>query len=160
MRPLVVFYSLTGRTRLVSQAIAEALQAELVEIEEVKPRKGGFLTYLTGGFSAVTNKGSKITPVNVDLKQHKTIFIGSPIWASRPAPAVNSFIYTTNFEGQGTIPFFTMGGGDSDKALQNITAKIENSQGRVIGSFAIKSYGFDDKEIIARAKETIKNYAD
>jgi flavodoxin len=36
MKPLVVYYSLTGKTKLVAQVIAEALNATLVEIEETK----------------------------------------------------------------------------------------------------------------------------
>ena len=67
MKSLVVFYSLTDKTKLVSQAIAEALNAELVEIEETKRRKRGFLTYLTGGFAAIRNKGTDINPINFDL---------------------------------------------------------------------------------------------
>jgi len=158
MKPLVVYYSLTGKTKLVSQVIAEALNATLVEIKETKPRKLGPLVYLLGGFAAITNKGSKINPIDIDLKQHETIFIGSPIWASRPAPAINSFMYKTNFEGRSIIPFFTMGGNNAEKALANITAKIERSQGKVASSFAITSHRVSDEEIIARTKEDIRNY--
>jgi flavodoxin len=158
MKALVVFYSLTDKTKLVSQTIAKALNATLLEIEETKPRKQGFLKYLTGGYAAIRNKGTDINPINVDLKQYERIFIGSPVWASRPTPAINSFIYTNNFEGKSIVPFFTMGGNNSDKALQNITPKIEKCQGKVIGSFAIRTYGISDDEIIARAKEAIENY--
>jgi flavodoxin len=158
MKPLVVYYSLTGKTKLVAQVIAEALNATLVEIKETKPRKLGPFVYLTGGFAATINKGSKINPIDVDLKQYETIFIGSPMWNSRPAPAINSFIYQTNFEGRSIIPFFTMSGTNPEKALANITAKIEKSQGKVAGSFAITTYRVSDEEIIARAKEAIKKY--
>jgi flavodoxin len=158
MKSLVVYYSLTGKTKLVAQAIAEALNATLGEIKETKPRKLGFSVYLFGGFATITNRGSKINPVDVDLKQYERIFIGSPVWASRPAPAINAFIYQANFEGRSIIPFFTMGGNNSEKALANITAKIERRQGKVAGSFAITSYRLSDEEIIARAKEAIKNY--
>jgi flavodoxin len=158
MKSLVVYYSLTGKTRLVAQAIAEALNATLVEIKEAKPRKLGPLVYLTGGFAAMMNWGSQINPIDVDLKQYDRIFIGSPIWNSRPAPATNSFVYQTNFESRSVIPFFTMGGDNADKALTNITAKIERRQGKVAGSFAAKSYEVSDEEIIARAKEAVKKY--
>jgi len=158
VKPLVVYYSLTGKTKLVSQVIAEALNATLLEIEERRPIPKPFV-YLSGGFAAITNRGSKINPVAVDLKQYERIFIGSPIWASRPVPAINSFIYKTNFEGRSIIPFFTMGGTNAEKALANITAKIERSQGKVAGSFAITSYKLSDEEIIARAKEAIKEYS-
>jgi hypothetical protein len=114
---------------------------------------------LFGGFAAVTNRGSKINPIGVDLKQYERIFIGSPIWAYKPAPAINSFMYQTNFDGRSIIPFFTMSGDDSDSALANITAKIEKRRGKVVGSFAITSYGVSDEEITARAKEAVKKYS-
>jgi flavodoxin len=158
MKSLVVYYSLTGKTRLVSQVIAEALNATLVEIEERRPIPMPFV-YLSGGFAAITNRGTKINPTDVDLQQYERIFIGSPIWASRPTPAINSFIYQTNFEGRSVIPFFTMGGDNAEKALANITAKIEKSQGKVAGSFAITSYRVSDEKIIARAKEDIEKYS-
>jgi len=158
MKSLVVYYSLTGKTKLVAQVIAEALNATLVQIEERRPIPFPFV-YLSGSFAAFTNRGRKINPLDVDLKQYERIFIGSPTWAYRPAPAVNSFIYQTNFEGRIVIPFFTMGGDDSEKALANITAKIEKRQGKVAGSFAITSYKVSDEEIIARAKEAIKKYS-
>ena len=158
MKPLVVYYSLTDKTKLVSQVIAEALNATLMEIKETKPRKSGFSVYLFGGFAATINRGSKINPIDIDLKQHETIFIGSPVWNSRPAPAINSFLYQTNLEGRSIIPFFTMGGDNSEKALANITAKIERSQGKVAGSFAITTYRVSDEEIIAKVKEAVKDY--
>ncbi len=158
MKSLVVYYSLTGKTRLVAQVIAEALNATLVEIEERRPIPMPFV-YLSGGFAAITNRGTKINPTDVDLQQYERIFIGSPIWASRPTPAINSFIYQTNFEGRSVIPFFTMGGDNAEGALANITAKIEKSQSKVAGSFAITSYRVSDEKIIARAKEDIKKYS-
>ena len=157
MKSLVVYYSLTGKTRLVARAIAEALNATLVEIEERRPIPMPFV-YLSGSFAAFMNRGSKINPVDVDSKQYERIFIGSPLWAYRPAPAINSFIYQTNLEGRSVIPFFTMGGDNAEKALANIKAKIEKRQGKVVGSFAITSSEVSDEEIIARAKEAIKNY--
>lgn len=158
MKSLVVYYSLTGKTKLVSQVIAGAVDAALVEIKEKKPRKLGPLLYLVRGFGAITNRGTEIRPVDVDVKQYERIFIGSPTWASRPVPAINSFVYQTNFEGRHVVPFFTMGGDNSEKAVANITAKIEKSQGKVVSSFAIKSYGLSDEEIMAGAQEAASNY--
>jgi len=158
MKSLVVYYSMTGKTRLAAQTIAKALNATLVEIEERRPIPMPFV-YLSGGFRAVTNRGSRICPVDVDLKRYERIFIGSPIWASRPTPAINSFIYQTDFEDRSVIPFFTMGGDNSEKALANITAKIEKSRGKVASSFAITSYKLSDETIIARVKEAIEKYS-
>jgi len=158
MKSLVVYYSLTGKTKLVAQVIAEVLKTTLVEIVERRPIPMP-LVYVSGSFRAFMNWGSKINPIDIDLKQYERIFIGSPIWAYRPAPAINSFMYRTNLEGRSVIPFFTMGGDDSTRALANITAKIEKRQGKVIGSFAITSNELSDEQIIARAKEAIKKYS-
>lgn len=157
MKSLVVYYSLTGKTRLMARVIGEALDARLVEVEERWPIPWPFV-YVSGGFRAMTNRGSRIKPVAVDLRQYDRIFIGSPIWASSPTPAINSFIYQTNFEGRSIIPFFTMGGTTSEKALANIATKIEKSRGKVAGSFAITSYKVSNEEIMARANEAIKSY--
>jgi flavodoxin len=159
MKSLVVYYSLTGKTRVVAQAIAEALSATVMEITETKTRRVGPLIYLIGGFGAITNRASKINPLDIDCRQYEAIFVGSPIWASRPVPAVNSFIYQTDFEGRKVIPFFSMGGKTSEKALANVTAKIEKRQGKVAGSFAVTSYGVSDEKMIASTKGAIEKYS-
>ena len=158
MKSLVVYYSLTGKTRLVAETIAEALNATLLEITETKMRKRGPSLYAIGGFEARMNKGSRISPIDADLEQYERVFIGSPVWNSRPVPAINAFIYSTDFEDRSAIPFFTMAGDNSETALANITAKIEKRRGKVAGSFAIKSYKVSDNEMIASAREAMKKY--
>jgi len=151
---------LSGKTKTVAKVIAESLNATLVEITETKPRKPGVLVYLTGGFAAVANKGSRIDPVDVDVKEYERVFIGSPVWASRPAPAINSYIHKTDFEGRTVIPFVTLGGKSPEAALTNITANIAGIGGKVVGSFAVTTNQVSDEEIVARAKDAIKQYLD
>lgn len=159
MKSLVVYYSLTGKTRLVAQAIAEELDARLLEITETKPRKRGPSLYAIGGFEAKMNKRSNIEPIEADLEQYERVFVGSPVWNSRPVPAINAFIHKLNFENRSVVPFFTMAGDNSETALANITAKIEKSGGNVAGSFAVKSNRVSDEEMIALAKEATKKYS-
>jgi flavodoxin len=159
MKTLVAYYSLTGKTKLVASAIAETLSGTLAEITETRPRRPGGLVYVTGSFSALANRASKIYPIDADLTQHGTVFIGSPIWASRPVPAINSFIYRTDFAGRSVVPFFTMGGDDAQKAIVNITAKIEKSHGKVTRSFSVTTHNVPDDEIMARAKEAAKEHS-
>jgi flavodoxin len=159
MKSLVVYYSLTGKTKLVAQAIAQALSATLVEITETKPRMRGPCLYAIGGFEARMNKRSRISPIGADLKQYERVFVGSPVWNSRPVPAINAFIYKMNFEQRSVVPFFTMAGDNSHTALANITAKINKSRGKVTGSFAIRSHKVSDEEMIASAKEAMKQYS-
>lgn len=160
MKTLVIYYSLTGKTRVVARAIAESLNATLVEITETKLRKPGLRVYLSGGFAAVANRASDIKPITIDVSQYDRVFVGSPVWASRPAPAINSFIRGTDFEGRTVIPFVTLGGDNPAAALTNMTAKIQTRGGDVTGSFAVTTNQVSDDEIAARAKDVMKQYSD
>jgi len=160
MKSLVVFYSFTGKTKLVAETIAGVLKADRVEIEEAKPRRNGIAAYMTGGFDAIMNRKTRIKPVNIDLQQYDTIFIGSPVWASRPTPAINSFLQSSNFKGRNVVPFFTMGSNNAGKALANITPKIERRLGKVTGSFTIKSYQVTADEMVTATKEAVNSYVE
>ncbi len=160
MKSLVVFYSLTGKTRLAAQAIGESLDVEIAEIEEARARRMGFSVYLAGGFAAITNKGSRIKPMTIDISRYERLFVGSPVWASRPAPAINSFIYGTNLEGRTVIPFVTLGGESSRAPLANMTAKIQKSGGNVPGSFAVTTNRVSDEEIRARIRDAVKQFSE
>jgi len=160
MKDLVVFYSLTGKTRIVARAVAEELGATILEVEESRARTPGVLVYLTGGFAAVANRASDIKPIAVDVSQYDRVFVGSPVWASRPAPAINSFIDKTDFEGRAVIPFVTLGGNSPATALTNMTAKIRTRGGDVTGSFAVTTNQVSDEEILARAKDATKQYTE
>jgi len=91
MKTLVVYYSRSGTTKNVAETIARRLRAE---IEELVPIKGyaGFFGFLRGGFQA----SFKATPVIRDLKTDPSAFellvIGTPVWASKIAPPVRTFI--------------------------------------------------------------------
>ena len=86
MKPLVVYYSLTGKTKLVAQVIAEALNAKLVEIKETKSRKPGPSIYAIGGLEATMNKRSKINIVSCCFKSTSMGFILLPLFVMAPKP--------------------------------------------------------------------------
>ena len=52
MKVLVAFYSRTGSTKLVAEAIAQALNADVEEIKDKKDRNGIF-GFLKSGYEAV-----------------------------------------------------------------------------------------------------------
>ena len=155
MKKLVVFYSLSGNTELVAKTIAKELKAELYRVEEIRERNR-FLVYLTGGFAAVRNKCSEIKTVALNLHDYDLIFLGSPTWASRPVPAINAFISNTDFENKKIITFFTMGGSGYEKAINNITVKVEKRSGIITDSFAIKVSRKNSDAIVKETKKAIK----
>ena len=157
MKKLVVFYSLSGNTEVVAKTIAKELKADLYRVEEIRKRNR-FLAYLTGSFAAMRDKCSEIKPVVLNVHDYDLIFLGSPIWASRPVPAINAFISSTDFKNKKVIAFFTMGGSGHVKATNNITVKVEKRSGKVIDSFAIRVSRKNSDAIVKETKKATKSH--
>lgn len=157
MRILVVYYSLTGKTKLVAETIAQTLGGDIRQIEEVSTRRAP-LVYITGGFSAAMGLKSKIKPINFDISDYDVIYLGTPIWGRKQAPAINTFMSKTDFRNRNVILFATMGGDNYTVAIKTMTNKIEADGGKVLESFAIKTGDVKDEVIIEKAKELASKY--
>jgi flavodoxin len=155
MKKLVVFYSLSGNTEIVARAIAREMKADICKLEEVK-KMPSLLKYVIGGYAAGRDKCSEIKPIPFDVHDYDLILLGSPIWASKPVPAVNAFIRDTDFRKKKVIPFFTMGGSGYEKAGKNIISKIEKNSGKVLDSFAVKTGRKKHDEVVKETKKAIK----
>lgn len=54
MKTLVVYYSLTNNTKLIAEAVAAQLHADLLEVKpQKKMPKEGFRKFFLGGMSAI-----------------------------------------------------------------------------------------------------------
>lgn len=158
MKILVVFYSRTGKTKLVAKTVSWEVNGKLMELQEVKGRSEGAGIYASAGFQAITNKGSKLKPFDSNVAEYDLIFIGSPIWAGRVTPAINTFISSVDLKGKRVVAFFTMDGEDSRSAVKDITKKVDKKSGEFVGSFAIRGRDTSNKEIIDKTKEAISAF--
>ncbi len=93
MKTAVVYYSLDGSTREAAHIIAQRLGADVFELEEVKKRSGKPLSFMAAAFGALTGKKSRLKENPAEkMSEFDRIYVGSPIWASRTVPAVNTFL--------------------------------------------------------------------
>jgi len=138
-KAVVVYYSRTGSTKLVAEMIAGRLNAGLRRIEEVKKRKWLPTTLFFGGYEATSGKCSKLKPMDFSLEGYDLVFLGTPVWASKPTPAMNSFVAGADFTGKNVVLFFTMGGDKYKKAAEILKKKIEAKGGIVQGTFGIQT---------------------
>jgi len=123
MSTAILYYSLSGTTKAAAEKQAAETGADLFEIKEVKKRNG-FTAFIPGCCLAMSGKGSAIVPPEADLAAYDEIVIMGPIWAGRPAPAVNSVIGLLP-EGKTVSLICTAGGdkGDLSKAAALVTAR-------------------------------------
>lgn len=90
---LCVYYSRTGKTEQAMTEIAQALDAELVKIEDGQDRSG-WKGYLRAGMEAMSHKLCEIQPLETErpLNAYRLVIIGTPAWAGRCASPVKAFI--------------------------------------------------------------------
>lgn len=111
---LVAYFSATGNTEGIAQAIANSLEADQFAMEPAEPYTNEDLNY-NNDASRVSQEResdarpelSQVTPDNWDT--YTTVFIGYPIWWGGSAFPVRTFVENNSFEGKTVIPFCTSG---------------------------------------------------
>ncbi|MBA2123921.1 hypothetical protein B9J78_03155 [bacterium Unc6] len=119
MKTLVIYYSLTGATKMVADLIAERLNCKSIEILEKENRKG-IKEFLSGGKDAMFKKYSQIKlSEQADISSFDTVIVGTPVWAFTMTPAVRSFLMFNKKKLKNTAFFCTLGGrGGQEKHLR------------------------------------------
>ena len=118
---LVLYYSQTGNTKAVAEAIANKLGADIEEITMVNP--------YDPDFQATIDRCKKdqeqgilpeIQPVKADIANYDVIFLGFPVWFGTYAPPVTPFLNSADFSGKKIVPFCTFGSGGLESSVKDL----------------------------------------
>lgn len=143
---LVVYYSATGSTERAANYIAETVNADVFEIEPVKPYTSEDLNWNDEN-SRVSIEHDNVEKREVELvstaaadwDDYDTVFIGYPIWWGVAAWPVNGFVEANDFTEKTVIPFCTSassGLGKSDKLLEELSGTGNWTKGKRFASNA------------------------
>lgn len=155
MKTIILFYSRSRKTALVARTLADEVNADILEVTDLNNRNGP-LNYLKASVDAFRENKTLINPATVDLADYDLVYIGSPTWASKPAPAIITLIDACNFQGKDVILFATMGSSGSQKVIERMREKIEPRGGRMIKSFQVKTGGKKEIELVENVKKIVK----
>lgn len=158
MKTLVVYYSLTGKTEVVAQALARELGADLRRVEDAEPRAPSWWFMVSGSMGALRGAQAPIKPIDTSLQAYERVFVGSPVWAGSPSSPINAFIAQADFSGKQVVLFMTMGGKDAAPALRKMSERIEQKGGRITGSFALSSGEVTNEALAAQVREIAQRY--
>lgn len=124
MKRLIVFYSRTGNTKQVAQALAKSLKADLDEVKDLKDRSG-FLGYFIAGYDAFRKKVTEITSKK-DPSKYDLILIGTPVWGGMVIPALRTYLEKNKdkIKNKKFAFFCTMGGSGAEKDFNNLSVLI------------------------------------
>jgi flavodoxin len=137
MKTLIMYYSKSGNTETVAKTLSNELSTDLIKIEDNKKRDGLF-SMSRSVKDALREAKTKISPEKLDLDDYDLIYIGTPVWAGKPTPAIITAIDTYDFKGKNVILFATMKKSGDEKTIAKMKEKIQVQGAKVINSFAIK----------------------
>ena len=131
---LIAYYSYSGNTKEVAEAIHEEIGGDLFEIktEGTYPENYREMTQqakkeIQDGYRP------KLTTAIADISQYDTIFLGSPNWWGTITPQVSSFLESYNLSGKTVVPFITHGGGGEQNTISDLTAQCKGCNVRKDG---------------------------
>ncbi|MBQ0012967.1 MAG: flavodoxin [Proteobacteria bacterium] len=118
---LVVYYSLTGNTAEVADAIVAHTGADVFEIKTATEyptdsslRRAVIQGEIDSGTLPIINNSPK------DLSKYDVIFIGSPIWANHLSLPVQAFLTNNNLSGKHVYPFISHAGGGKGESFKDV----------------------------------------
>jgi flavodoxin len=144
MKPLIVFYSLTGNTKKIAQAVAEAAAGEVIEIKIKReiPDKG-FWRYFLIGAQAI--KKPVLRPLDKNPADYDLVFLGGPVWAGNFAPAIRSFLSQAKLKDKKIALFCAHGGEDADRAFIGLEKELAANE--IVGKIDFKMDGITEAKL-------------
>ena len=124
---LVAYFSATGNTEEIAQALAERLGADVFAIEAAEPYTDADLDYNDSSSRTSTERAdarpelAQVTPDG--WAGYQTVLLGYPIWWGEAAWPLRTFAEGNDFAGKTVVPFCTSassGIGDSGAALAEL----------------------------------------
>ena len=112
MKKLVIFYSFTGNTKLIAENIAEAIDADILELKPKKEIKSeGFMKYFQAGKEVIMKSKPELLPLDKNPEDYDVLFVGTPVWARSCPPVLNSFLSAHPLSEKKIALFCCHGGG-------------------------------------------------
>ena len=144
---LIIYYSLTGRTKDIALQIQSLTNADVYEIKPKEEIKQGPAIYITSKKQIASGNYPEIVNDFPDAKEYDTIFVGSPIWWYTAAPVVLEFLKEFDFQNKNVIPFSTQGS-NYGTYFKDFSAKAKNAN-------ILKGESFNNMD--SKYNEQVKN---
>lgn len=149
---LVVYFSWSGNTKTVGQYIAQKTQADVFEVERVKPYPDKYELCVEEAHAEI-GKRPAIKGEIKNISDYDVIFIGAPVWSGTIPMPMFTFLEKYDFKGKTVIPFCTCytSEGNSLNDIVKATAQSKHLDGISIvtkelgGKYIDKQYGNVDK---------------
>lgn len=152
---LVAYFSATGTTQKMAQAIADATNGTLYEITPSPRYTSADLNWNDSkSRSTIEMKDPDCRPAlageKIDASAYDVIFLGYPIWWDLAPRQVNTWIEQQKLEGKTVIPFATSGGSSikgSEKDLKRLYPSVAWREGKLLNGSAASAASWSKSQL-------------
>ena len=126
-RKLVAYFSASGITAKVAETLAEAIGADIYEIEPEVPYTKADLNWMDKQSRSTIEMNDpssrpQIETLRDNVADYDTIYVGFPIWWYVAPTIINTFLESYDLAGKTIIPFATSGGSGMGKTNEKLAA--------------------------------------
>ena len=114
---LIVYYSLTGNTQFIAEALRDSIEADILElkpIKELNPESG--TKFMWGGFQSTMKKKPELMDFNINPLEYDLIILGTPVWAWNISPPMRPFLSKSDLSSK-KVALWMSHAGDGVKAM-------------------------------------------
>lgn len=132
MKTLIVYYSYTGNTKKIANAIKNNLNCDILEVTPKIPFSNDYDEVVAEyQNNSIKDKSIEINDIEIDLKEYDKIIIGSPVWWYTICPVITSFLKEYDLSGKKIYPFATNAGwlGKTFKDIETLCPNSEVEKG-------------------------------
>lgn len=132
-RKLVAYFSASGTTAKVAETLAEAIGADIYEIEPAAPYSKADLDWTNQkSRSSIEMSDPAYRPAIAgkrdNMDDYDIVFVGFPIWWYVAPHIINTFLESYDLTGKTIIPFATSGGSGMGKTNEKLQPSCPNSK--------------------------------
>ena len=141
-KALVLYYSQTGTTKAVAEALQQQLGADIEEIVAVNSYGEDFGATIARGQKEL-QEGTlpEIQPIQADIASYDVIFLGYPVWFGTYANPIATVLDQLNLTGKKIVPFCTFGSGGLEESVAAIRQKLPEAE--VLPGYGVRAARID-----------------
>ena len=139
---LIVYFSRSGNTKVLSKKIKAVTGGRLVELEPVEMYPADYqLTVNRARRELASDVHPPLKTKIDDIDAYNIILLGSPNWGGSIAPPVKTFLSEHDLSGKMIIPFMTHGGsglGHTSSDLRSLAPRATLAEGLAVRGSAVR----------------------
>jgi flavodoxin len=135
-KPLVLYYSLTGKNKIIAEELKKQFSCDMGEIKLASERSG-IWGFIVSGYENIFDKDAELQPFAMDLASYNPIIICSPIWMQKISSPARTFLKNPQLKGKEVYLFVTYAGRWGEDKEQEVKKELPERGIKLQGIYRI-----------------------